>query len=173
MKTLKNIFATLTLVTIAAFSVNAQENTQNTQTVDAAANIIAPIELSNDVPLSFGNIVANTGGAVLLASTSGADRTPSGGVVLPNIIGNVSAARFTLTGLSGANYGVVLPSSISISNENQTESMTVDTFTSSLNDNKGIVGTDDEFYVGATLNVNADQPSGEYTGVFDVTVNYE
>ncbi len=51
--------------------------------------------------------------------------------------------------------------------------MTVNDFTTNLTDNAGaLTDGSQEFYVGAALTVEGSQAPGDYTGTFDVTVNY-
>lgn len=164
MKTLKNIFAALFLITIAVVNVNAQNVT--TAEAEASATIIAPLTLTKVTDLSFGNVASGSDAGTVVLSTAGA-RTESG-VVLPSVEGTVSAAQFTVGGLTGATYEITLPTSITISNG--TNNMTVDTF---VHDADEILDSGNEtFNVGATLKVGADQAAGSYSGDFDVTVDY-
>ncbi len=81
-----------------------------------------------------------------------------------------SAATFNVTGASGANYSITLPSSATLTSGGNT--MTVDTYTDDAGATPTLVGGSDTFNVGATLHVGATQVSGTYSGTFAVTVNY-
>ena len=164
MKTLKNIFAALFLITFAVVNVNAQNVT--TAEAEASATIIAPLTLTKVTDLSFGNVASGSDAGTVVLSTAGA-RTESG-VVLPSVEGTVTAAQFTVGGLTAATYEITLPTSITISSG--TNNMTVDTF---VHDADEILdGGTETFNVGATLKVGADQAAGNYSGDFDVTVDY-
>jgi hypothetical protein len=82
-------------------------------------------------------------------------------------------ARFDVEdGSDDATIVITLPSQITITSGGN--SMTVDAFTS---DPSGTAVLDDQgegqFYVGATLNLSANQAAGVYTGQFTVTINYQ
>lgn len=142
-------------------------------TATASATIIQPINIQNTGDLQFGNIaVNNQPGTVVVATNS--SRTSTGGITLPSNTGNISAASFDVTGEQNDTYALSLPTSATLSDNNNNNTMTVNNFVSSLDNNVGTLSNQgtDAFTVGATLNVDANQPAGTYTGTFDVTVNY-
>ena len=161
---------------IALIGFVATSNAQVSATATASANIVAPITITKDVDLHFGNVAvhASTAGTVVLNPTT-EDRQEFGGVTLPAVPGPVQAAEFTVTGEGNYTYEVTLPANVVVSNG--INNMTVDNFTTSLPDD-GTVGTLDAgsqvFKVGATLNVAGGQAAGLYTSEepFTVTVNY-
>ena len=104
-------------------------------------------------------------GTVVLGTDN--SRTPTN-VILPSVAGTVTAAEFTVTGLSDATYSITFPNSTTITNAGNT--MTIDNYTE--NATNILTGGSETFKVGATLNVNADQAAGAYTGNFIVTVDY-
>ncbi|MDD4227509.1 MAG: DUF4402 domain-containing protein, partial [Mariniphaga sp.] len=107
-------------------------------------------------------------GTVVLGTNGG--RTESN-VILPSVTGTVSAAKFTVTGLPGSTYAITLPDEVTIisgANNMKITDFTEDSATNTLTEE----GTE-TFNVGATLNVGAGQPVGEYEGTFVVTVDYE
>ncbi len=84
---------------------------------------------------------------------------------------NVRRSSWKVTGVSGAAYNVTLPTSVVISNG--TENMEVNTFRRSGGPQLYLDAAGNGiFYVGALLNVGANQPAGIYTGMFNVTVSY-
>lgn len=165
MKKLLFLFVGLLLMVISAESVKAQ-----TATATASATIVEPISIAVAGELNFGAIVPSTtlAGSVVVAS----DGTPTPTNVTLISLVSASVPTFTVTGAPNATFYVTLPISTTISNG--TESMTVSSFTQSVANPLTLgatTGTED-FSVGATLTVAADQAVGAYTGSFDVTVAY-
>ncbi|MEO0882854.1 MAG: DUF4402 domain-containing protein, partial [Pseudomonadota bacterium] len=71
-------------------------------------------------------------------------------------------------------YTVTVPTSVQIANA-ASDTMTVDSFAAaSLDGSFALSGAGaDAFNVGGTLTVAANQPAGEYTGTFIVSVEYQ
>ncbi len=169
MKKLITIFASIILMTLSA-NVMAQ-NTDNA-TATASAKIIAPIQLENDRELNFGAIAKTSIGGNVTA-------TPAENTVIyfenPNaavttLSSNKSSARFIITGEEDALFGI---SFTDASLTGTGDDMIISDFTSSVGTTSvQLIGTSMTFYVGATLQVNPNQATGEYTGEFEVTVSY-
>jgi hypothetical protein len=136
-----------------------------------------PAHAADNVPvlmpagdLALGRFIAAGGGTVVV--THDGLRSSTGVILLPG--GTVSAAAFDLgeTGLGQAPdwTTITLPSSATLDSDGA--SMTLTAFTS--NQAGTFSGSPlPQLTVGATLNVNPNQPPGTYTGRFSVTVNYE
>jgi hypothetical protein len=121
--------------------------------------------------LALGRFVAAGGGTVVV-SPAGV-RTSSGGVLLLSG-GTVASAAFSLTesgtGESLKWTTINLPASATLSSGGA--SMTLTNFTS--NPSGSFTGSAlTELTVGATLNVGPNQPAGNYTGSYPISVNYE
>jgi len=87
----------------------------------------------------------------------------SDGVIVP---------AFTVAGDRGASVNIILPGPVTISNGAAT--MIVSGFTHNLGATPKLdVNGNALFSVGATLNVGANQPTGQYTGSFVVAVAYQ
>jgi hypothetical protein len=169
MKKMMFLFASLLFVAVLTSSVNAQ-TASSTANAEASARIIAPLEILKVADLKFGNIAAGPSAGTVVIATDDA-RTKSGGVTLI-AAGNVSnAASFDIVGYPDGTFTIDIPESIIISADD--EEMTVDNFVSNLGASSTL-NTDGEanLKVGATLNVEANQAPGLYTGSFDVTVAY-
>jgi len=165
MKKMLVLFVSIILMTIVIESVKGQNTKQ--ATADAAATIIAPLTITKNVDLNFGNIASGSAaGSVVLSPAGGRTAT---NVILPNVTGTVSAAQFTVNGLAGANYSLTLPPSATISSGSET--MVINNFTS--NATNVLTGGSETFSVGATISIAANQPAGLYTGNFSVTVDYQ
>jgi hypothetical protein len=93
--------------------------------------------------------------------------------------GTPTAASFTVTGVAAATYTITLPAGATTVSDG-TNTMTIDTWTSNPAGTGTLTGGTSTLLVGATLNVDADQPGGVYntsnaggSGEFTVTVNYQ
>ncbi len=137
---------------------------------DATAHIIQPIEINKVADLRFGNIAAGPAAGAVVIATSG-DRSSSGNVTIIDAGDNSSAATFDITGHPDATFTVNLPISIMIASG--IYEMEVIEFESSLGDSSILNNLGEaNLKVGATLNVEANQEPGFYTGSFDVTISY-
>jgi len=165
MKKLSTIFAGALFV--VGFS---SAYAQSTASAEASARIVSPLQITKTADLKFGNVAAGpAAGTVDMAITD--VRTATGGVTLISA-GNVSnAAAFDIIGAPDATFTISLPSTILIASG--ANDMQVDNFVSSLGATSALdaLGAS-ALKVGATLNVDANQPVGLYTGSFDVTVAY-
>jgi hypothetical protein len=166
------LFKLLAIMMIVGFSASAMA--QATASATATATIVTPIAISNAADMNFGNVaVTGTAGTVILAPAG--TRTTTGGVTLPVTAGTVAAASFSVTGEGVYTYAITLPSTdYTITRSGESETMTVNTFTSDPSGTGTLTAGAQTLKVGATLNVGASQVAGVYTNAtgFDVTVNY-
>jgi len=139
-------------------------------TATATAVIVSPITIARTADMSFGNIIADADGGTVVLVPAGT-RTLNG-LTSPSIVGTVTAASFTVTGLIDATYAITLPPNHTINSGGN--SMVVNTFTSTPSGTGTLTGGTETLNVGATLNVGLNQASGTYTNAagFTVTVNY-
>lgn len=137
-------------------------------TANASAVIISPIAITKTTDLSFGNLAVGAGGGSLILSTA-SGRTPTGDVSY-QAAPAATAAAFDVTGSAGLTYTITLPASATITSGANT--MTINTFVSNPVSPATLAAGSNTLLVGATLVVGAAQPTGTYTGTFDVTVGY-
>ncbi len=159
-----------TILTTAAFGVLAFAATATAQEVqsDAGAEIVAPLQVQNRTALYFGTIAPSIDSAdTVLVSPAGAKEC---GAELTCLSDDHTAAAFAVTGDPERSYTIELPTSIEITSGD--DSMLVNNFLGSKT-NGVLTSGADSFTVGGTLNVGANQASGEYTGAFTVSVNYQ
>ena len=130
----------------------------------------AVIAISNTGALGFGKFVARSGGTVVVSATG--VRSVSGGVMLvPS--GSGAAAQFAVSGDPNLTYSISLPADGVVALASSTNSMAVNTFTSSPSSTGTLsAGGTQTVSVGATLNVGSNQAIGNYSGSFNVTVDY-
>ncbi len=140
------------------------------------ANVVVPSAVVPIDILRFGEFIRPTSAGTLRVANNGTVTT-TGGVTGNTAILQTGLGRgpgsFMLTGSPNRFVLVALPATMSISNGAQT--MTVNGF----NSNTIILGIAQldatghfDLNVGATLNVGANQATGNYTGTYTVTVTY-
>ncbi|WP_158614934.1 DUF4402 domain-containing protein [Flavobacterium sp. LS1P28] len=165
----------MALTAVFSSSVLAQGTQPASATSASSTTIVAPIAISNSIPLAFGSFASNASGTLVL-SVAGI-QSSTGGVKLTSAKGDPTAAKFTVTGQGAYAYTVTLPTSLTLTTAvaGTLKTMEVTTFVSSLASGIGALasGTQD-FTVGATLNVGANQVVGLYQSItpFTVIVNY-
>jgi len=142
----------------------------------AAALLALPVAaqtVTNTTPLSFGSFTAGTGGGTVQLTTGGG-RVASGTVLLFNQGSSASAAQFMLSGSAGESITISLPADGTVLLSNGANTMAVNGFTSAPSGG-GVtlsgMGTL-TLQVGATLTVGASQSPGNYSGSFNVTINF-
>ncbi len=142
-------------------------------TATATATIATAIGIANSADMNFGIMTPTASAGTVVLDTAGA-RTAPGGFVTLLSGGTIAAAAFDVTGGPAATYTITLPAApVTLSSGGDT--MTATAFTDSLAGAGTLDGGGNQsFTVGATLNVDANQPVGTYvTGTaFTVTVNY-
>jgi hypothetical protein len=165
---------TVSLAGFIPYLAQAQSPTA-TGNIPATATVVQPLTITNATTLSFGSFVAGAGGSVTIPSTSPFTRTSiarTGTTPLTLIASNAgSASSITVSGVE-TTYSVSFPASVSLSFGNAT--MSVGDFTTSLAGAVGKIpssGTQ-TFQVGGTLNVNASQLNGVYTGSIPIIITY-
>lgn len=138
-----------------------------------ATGAAAAQTLNNTTALSFGAFTAGAGGTITV-NAAGA-RMKTGSVILVNQGGTAAAAQFTISGTPSAVFTISLPGDGSVFlSDGAAGTMALNGFVSSPAVT-GVLsgGGTQQISVGATLNVGGAQPSGSYSGSFNVTVNYQ
>lgn len=135
----------------------------------AEAELITPLTIASEAPLSFGTIAAGGSAGTIVIDPDSESATATGGVVM---IGGASPASFTGTALAGKHVKVRVPKgAVLLRRVGGAETMTAGAFTVTGKRNDIVVfGGVFSFKVGATLSVGASQAEGVYEGSFEVTV---
>ena len=132
------------------------------------------IVLSKTRNLEFGRFVAGSGGAIVVSPLGVRSRT--GGVVLLNSPA-VGQAAFNVgkSNSGGGNKAVIisLPANGSVRLSSGANSMAVDSFVANPASIVSVPNNGITLSVGASLVVAPNQPSGNYTGSFPLTVNFQ
>ena len=141
------------------------------------ANVVTPGVIVPLTALRFGQMIRPTAAGTLAVNNSGAV-TSTGGVTPSIAIIQLGTGRgpgsFGLIGSPNRQCDVTLPASITISSGAQT--MTVNAFNANVNGG-GKIKLDATgratLFIGATLNVAANQVVGSYTGTYNITVAFQ
>lgn len=140
----------------------------------AAPHAWSQIAISNTSGLAFGKFSAGAGGTITV-DVNGA-RTRSGGVMLLSS-GAGTAAAFGIRDPDAANlnktYIITLPANGTVTLASGSNTMAVNNFISNPSGTGIMTAGTQPLTVGATLSVGANQPTGNYSGSFSVTVNYQ
>jgi hypothetical protein len=168
MKKLTVVALALVALTFGTTAFAAQNSAIGTGT--ANARIITAISITPGTALNFGDVVPSGAVGTVTVTPAGV-RSSAGGASLGSGAA-VAAGAFTVNGQASATYAITLPAGPATVTSGA-NSMTVDTFTSSL----GATGTlsaggSQGLSIGATLNVGVNQAAGSYTGTYQVTVAY-
>ncbi len=138
-------------------------------TVESRATVIDPIQIDKSVDLDFGNVISAYNPGSVILSPDGS-RVAYGVEISSSIPGNVAPAEAVVTH-GNNNYAITLPTSFSLYHqENPNQILVIDQFTVEALTGENI----DVLKIGATLNLEANQPAGYYTNDsgFNVTVSY-
>lgn len=164
----------LVLGTIAATGLFAgtSESQAATASANATATVVTPISITKQADLQFGKFMAGGAGGTIVMTPAGA-RSATAGVSLYNQGSVQSAATFSVAGDGSSTYSITLPADGTINlTDGASNTMTVNTFTSNPSGTGTLTGGNQTLNVGATLAVAANQVAGNYTGSFNVSVDY-
>lgn len=134
------------------------------------AAILNPLSVVNTTDLDFGTLVHGTGaGTVTLNPTTGALSTTGGSTAAG---GSPSAATFVATGVVNRLFAIVVGTSPVLTNGTggtmTVNPMMIDGPTLRLFGAGGV----STIKLGGVLNMAANQPEGDYSGTFDLTIIY-
>ncbi len=169
----------------AAFAAPATAQAQsNGGTFESRVGLIDPLTITKLSDLDFGDLVVTTAGTVVLTPTATATCTTTGGVIHS---AECTPATFGGSGPTGQRVRVRRPIGRTITLTGPGADMTVTNIT--INGNPTLTPTQSNpnwerftiasadgtffFRVGGTLNVNANQTPGVYTGTFDIRLDYQ
>jgi len=160
-------------VVVLGFSAVSFGQTTATATSSASATILAPLAISNTLPLNFGTIGASaTTSTVTLAADN--SRVVTGGATALGVGAPARAGVFAISGTPNALFTVVLPTTtISLTGPGVAMTILPADWSQDLGANPALSALGAAtLKVGAKLNVGAAQLAGNYTATYPVTVNY-
>jgi Domain of unknown function (DUF4402) len=144
-------------------------------TASSSSTVVVPITITKSADLEFGKFAAGTGGTVTV-STSGA-RTVSGAVVAMSGTAP-SAAKFDVSGETGATYSISLSGPTVLTSGSDTMAFTPVSDLTGANAVSGTVTSgslssgSQSIHVGGVLTVGSSQAPGTYTGSVIASVDY-
>ncbi len=176
MKTPFIIFAVL--IMMAGFSPAVQA--QHSRNTSVGANIVKGLTITETAPLHFGTMSIPTAAVNVTLTTANGRNTPSPANI--NLLAQApvsQTATYTISGSNAATYAITLPVNGAVTISNGAEHMDIVDFvahsaSTGVDGSTGLLNDSgvDSFTVGATLKLENEQPFGNYTGTFGITVNY-
>ena len=173
----KTILFTILMIAATITNINAQVSTS------ASADLLVAMVINQTTPLNFGSSVLTSaaGGTIELPSNS-ITRVYSGGVATSVASPAPTNAAYTVSGNANQTYAVVLPTTTKVTHTTVNVGafeMNITLMKARFNgaaadatvSNLSAEGTD-SFTVGGTLTVLPNQVGGQYTGTFQVSVDY-
>ena len=151
---------------IAALAMNASAAHAASASGTATAKILRQITLAKTSDLQYATIISGAAASTVGVSTAGA---VSCGANL-TCTGTTTAANFNVQGTNGAVVLVGGDSSVTL---NGSLGGTMSSTLTYSSPNITLSPTGGSFQVGGTLSVGANQASGDYSGTFNVTANYQ
>lgn len=165
MKKIIKILIVAVIICIAGLTANAQSSTNSI----ISTIVTDGITIEKLYDMNFGNILVKSDIGTVILSTSNM-RTASGGVILPNISGDVTSSSFVVTGEKNYIHSITFQNSditISSSNHLNVGSFNIDnTEIGKLNDNGQQV-----INIGATLYIGSNHVMSKDSSLFYVIVN--
>ena len=156
-------------------SIYSQSALSATDTGTATARIVTPITVTEATQMNFGDIQPEAGATTVALSTAGV-ATPTGATV---VTGSPSQGVFTVTGTASATYSITLPADAVVFLTGPGSPAT-DMGVNGFNHDAGATptiggGGSSTLNIGSTLSVagSAAQTAGDYSGTYDVTVDYQ
>ena len=166
------------LVTLAGgSSAAAAPGDSLTVTGNGRVSIVEPVGIQPVAPLRFGRIIRPTAAGTLVVDQNSV-ATETGGVTgnalsTPQLVNGRGSAAFAAFGDPNRRFVLFLPNQTNVSNGSST--MLVDQFRANTGffglrrfDSNGYAA----IFVGARLNVSANQQVGSYSGTYDVSILY-
>lgn len=139
--------------------------------ITAAATVVRSLQIIASSGLNFGTLSPSATQGTVVLDPSGS-RSATGGVTLISTSAG-TASTVSLQGTPALSYSVALPSSVTL-NGNNGGTMALSSLTTSLQGNTGSIASDGSgnFAIGGTLAVAAAQAVDNYSGTFQVTLNW-
>lgn len=139
-------------------------------TAPVTARIVSAVNMITLSGLEFGEISASSSPGTIILEPGGARSSTQGATLNSAVPGG--PASFEIIGTPSSTYIITLPVAVTLSSSNG-QSMQVNRFTSLPSQTGQLdAGGRQTVFVGGTLNVNANQLYGSYSGVMSITVEY-
>lgn len=136
--------------------------------IPVSVTIAEKLGISTKQDINFGAMMSPSSDGTVTLSYNG-QRSATGGIYLMNNA-DVSQGIFTIDGTAGRTVYVSLPSEVFIYSGGN--ALSVNNFTASTGTQFTLASDMADMHIGATLNVPANAPEGDYSGTYTVTVSY-
>lgn len=133
-----------------------------------SVTIAEKLGISAKQDINFGAMMSPSADGTVTLSYNG-QRSATGGIYLMNNA-DVSQGIFTIDGTAGRTVYVSLPSEAFIYSGGN--ALSVNNFTASTGTQFTLASDMADMHIGATLNVPANAPEGDYSGTYTITVSY-
>jgi hypothetical protein len=182
-KTARSLLAGVAAIAALCLAPSAA-HAQSATTADARANLMEPLSLTKLSDMDFGDLIVTTAGTVILSADPVTTCVATGGVIHTQ---ECQPATFSGFGAPNQRMRIRRPIGREITLTGPGADMTVTDLTidggatlnrvnSNPNWERFRINTFDGsfiFRVGGTLNVNANQVAGLYSGTFDIRIDYQ
>lgn len=171
----KTVITPAIAVLAACLPAVAHAQSSASATATGSTTIVQPIGITRTANLSFGRLVRPASGGVYAVLYNGIDLVDEdeGLIVLDH--GEVSRAKFTITGEGGQAVSISVPANFTMTNGANSIEATLEADTGtviSLSGSLGSTGTA-ELNLGSAFLLTSTQATGFYSGTFTVTVAYQ
>lgn len=138
-------------------------------TANASATVLTALSITQNTAMNFGDVAGDADAATtVVLTTAGATSSADGA----SAAGTPSAGIFDVVGAGTLSYSITLPADGVVTLTGPSTAMPVDGFNHDAGGAPALAGGADQFNVGATLTINANQAAGAYSGTYNVVVNY-
>lgn len=184
---MKNLLTILFVIMMTGFSAILKAQTMASLSASAGATIIVPMTMTEQNAINFGATTKQIGvGGKVILSTNNAALDYQGGVTGTASGISASNAVFYITGAADYGYTLTMPNTITIEGpdsmmmiiddlkirfNNGSQEVAINQGANSITNILNANGND-TFRLGGRLNINSDQLAGNYTGSYNVTVDY-
>ena len=162
------IKAALASTVFAAAAMTATSAQAATASASATAKILTQVTVTKTADLDFGTIANGTGGGSVQVGLTD-NRTCATTLVCS---ATVTSAKFNIAGAASQNVAISVDPSVTLNRVGGGASMTATLSASAATATLSGTGTG-SFAVGGDLTVAAAQTAGDYSGTFNVVVNYQ
>lgn len=161
----KSKIALMGMVAVAAMASTGAHAA--TQTATAEVDIIAAVQLAQNDGLDFGVVASSAAAGTVSLPTTSNTRTCSASVTC---VGTAMRGRFTVSNAAtGYTVAITVPASTTLTSGGNSMNLTLAPSMASFVS----TGAAQEFFVGGTLSVGANQAAGTYTGTYNVSADYQ
>ncbi|MCB2051660.1 MAG: DUF4402 domain-containing protein [Novosphingobium sp.] len=152
---------------VAALGMSSMAHAAAQDTATAQVEILGALTLTADTALDFGQIAVNGAGTATLNPTT-SNVTCTANLIC---VGTPAAADFTVTGTTDATVGVTLPTTTVTLNGPNGDTISLASFTTDSS-TVTLTGGSGGFSVGGQLTIANGISAGNYSGTFNVSVEY-